>query len=768
MASLSGHGRRFVLRGTIQGVGFRPFVARSARRLGLRGRVWNAPGSVFVEVWGDPKHVCRLGDLLRQPRLLAANVEHCQEEALEGEGPADFRIISSREEGPGSPALPADLPLCRSCRRELLDPRNRRHSYPFLGCTDCGPRFTVATGTPFDRARTSLAAFPPCPECRAEYADPRRRRYHAETISCPACGPQLWFEDSPGRRSPEAPFPAASRLLAEGGIVAVRGVGGFHLAVDATNEAAVLRLRERKHRESRPFAVMVANLATARTMARVSRPAAALLLQPARPIVLLDRRDSSHLAPSVSGDSPWTGVFLPYSALHELLLRHVGCPLVLTSGNLTEEPMVLNNEAARTRLAGLADGFLLHDLEITNRCEDSVLRCLDGTPTLIRRGRGYVPEAIPLSQPVSESIVGVGGHLKNAICVLDRDRAWFGPPIGDLTSEEACLALEELLETFPRFLRVQPRVVAHDLHPDYASTRIAEGLGWSQRVPVQHHHAHARALLAEHEQLGPALVLAWDGTGYGWDGSSWGSELLLVDGARCERVGTFRPLLLPGGDRAVREVWRVALAVLEDAWEGDPPLGRLPVFREVPPSAVSLVRQAIRSPGTCPKVHGMGRFFDAAGALGLGRPIARHEAEVATAWMAAARPGPAAPYPFAQEEGEPPRIDLRPLFRALVDDLLAGQAASRISARFHSTLVAAAVSQVRAATKRYGALPVGLTGGCFQNPHLVRGLRRDLATDGLEVLVHRRVPPNDGGLALGQALVAAETLNLLPAGSGIR
>jgi hydrogenase maturation protein HypF len=753
-------GRRIEVRGTVQGVGFRPWIYRLAREEGIAGRVRNDALGVTIEAFGG---VQALGEFVRRIRTeapAAAAVHEARVESIPLEPVAGFEITSSRD-GPGRRvSIPPDLATCPECLREVRDPSDRRHRYPFTNCTQCGPRYTIGRDVPYDRARTTMAGFSMCPRCSGEYWDPGNRRFHAQPNACPDCGPRLRLGDAAGWTLAPDPGPGgvvgfAARRLREGAIVAVKGLGGFHLACDATNPAAVCLLRERKRRDEKPFAVMVGDLAEAERWAVLEPEERRLLESVERPIVLVRRRDGKGLADEVAPGNPLVGLLLAYTPLHHLLLTEVGRPLVMTSGNLSEEPMAAEDEEARERLNGIADLFLSHDRPIENRCDDSVARVIAKRPTVLRRARGYVPRAIQLSRPVRRPVLACGAHLKNTFCLAAGEEAWLGPHVGDLDNLEACRHFEEQVERLQRFLGIRPEVVAHDLHPDYFSTGYAERRPEPVKVGVQHHHAHVASAMAEHGLEGPVLGLAWDGTGLGPDGTAWGGELLLATFEGSQRLATLRPLRLAGGDEAIRQVWRIALAALDDAFDGAPPLERLALFREVPPREVAVVRQMLTTGLRAPRAHGAGRYFDALGALGLGRPRSTYEGQVALEWnLVAEQEGEARAYSHAiAREAEVSEIDLRATVREAVADLIAGVRASIVSARFHNTLAEAAVGVVAEAAERHGRLPVVLTGGCFQNARLAADvLRRLEGTHRVER--HREVPPGDGGLALGQALVA--------------
>ena len=755
-------GLRLRIAGTVQGVGFRPWVHRIAREEGLTGSVRNDPAGGVGEAFGTAAALARLRRRLEAEAPAAARLREIREERLAGPAPADFAIRRSGRAAERRVSIPPDLASCDACLREVLDPADRRNGYAFTNCTECGPRFTIATDVPYDRTATTMTAFAMCDECRREYRDPSDRRFHAEPIACPACGPRLELLDAEGRPLDAAePIAVAAGAIAAGWIVAVRGLGGFHLACDATASEAVKRLRERKRRESRPFAVMVPDFEAARRLALVGKAEARLLGSPERPIVLVAARaGAATLAPEVAPGLSQLGLLLPYTPLHHLLLAAVGLPLVMTSGNLADDPIAVSNGDARTRLRGIADAFLVHDREIANRCDDSVARVIAGAPVVLRRARGFVPRPVAVATPFPEPVLACGAQQKNAVCLGVGDQAFLGPHVGDLENAAAYEAFREAIDRLEQLVGVRPEVVACDLHPGYLSTRYARERCARRLVAVQHHHAHVAAALAEHGLAGPALGLAWDGTGFGSDGAAWGGELLRVEDGACERLATFRPVALAGGERAIREPWRVALALLEDAFDGEPPLGALSLFERVPRERLAAVRSLLAGRHHTVAAHGVGRYFDGLGALVLGRPVARHEGELALAWNLAADPTERRPYPaaFDDDAGGPRQVDLRPLVRAAVADLLRDTPAATVSGRFHATLAHVAAELVRwAARERGERLPVALSGGCFQNALLACRVRERLAPR-FRVLLHREVPPGDGGIALGQAVVAAARL----------
>ena len=755
---MSDAGLHIEIRGTVQGVGFRPFVYRVAQEEGVRGFVRNDSTGVTIEVFGPETVLESFCRRLRDSAPPAAQVRDLRWQPIQVREAPGFVISPSAHAVERRVSIPADLGTCDTCLREVSDPRDRRHRYPFTNCTSCGPRFSIATDVPYDRGRTTMERFELCPECRREYEDPRDRRFHAEPNACPACGPRLWLLDSHGRELfAHDPLAAAVRALEQGRVVAVKGLGGYHLAADATSSAAVRGLRARKRRDAKPFAVMLRDLDAVRAVARLDEMDAELLASPERPIVLVPRRDDapSALCPEVAPGIPLLGVLLPYTPLHHLLLRELDRPLVMTSANVADEPIVHRDDEAVARLGGIADRFLVHDRPIATRCDDSVARSIAGRPTLLRRSRGYVPRPISLRRPLARPVLACGAHLKNAFCLAVGDSAFLGPHIGDLGSLESYEALGDAVERMQRLVGVEPELFACDLHPEYVSTRFARERAGKAAIGVQHHHAHVVSAMAEHGLPGPVLGLAWDGSGYGDDGSAWGGELLLADAGGYERLATFRPLMLAGGDLAVREVWRTALALLCDAFDGDPPLDRIPLFASIASEKVRIVRDMLeRGVHTHPS-HGVGRLFDAMGAMVLGRPLARYEGQVALEWNLTADPCEKTAYPFELDDHENGvrRIDWRPLVRAAVQDLGRSTPAEIVSARFHATLAMAAEQLLRMEEVHVGRQPIVLSGGCFQNALLVERILERLAGD-FEVHLHDAVPPGDGGLALGQAVVA--------------
>ncbi len=756
------------VRGTVQGVGFRPYVFRLADELGLDGFVLNDERGVLLEAEGSANAI---EDLLSRlpaeaPRL--ARIEAIEVEDARPTAERGFRIIESERRGEPEALVSPDTATCADCLAELFDPADRRHRYPFINCTNCGPRFTIVRGVPYDRPLTTMAGFEICPTCRAEYEDPADRRFHAQPNACPRCGPRAWVADCDGRELPGGPadrdpIAAAAKLLVDGRIVAVKGIGGFHLACRADDQGAVSTLRERKRREQRPLALMVANLAAARRLVELTPADAALLESPERPIVIARRCRAAAVAAAVAPRSADLGVMLPYSPLHHLLLDDVGITLVMTSGNLSDEPIAFRDREALAQLGSIADAFLLHDRPIETRSDDSVLRSLAAElrpePLLIRRSRGFVPQSVELPGN-GRPLLACGAELKNTFCLAKGGRAWVGPHIGDLKNYETLDSFRVGIEQFERLFAVEPELVAHDLHPDYLSTRYALEREGVELVAVQHHHAHLAACLAEHGLTERAVGAIFDGAGLGSDGTVWGGEILVGDLRSCDRLGLTFPVRLPGGDAATREPWRMACSWLSAAFEHERPPIPPALGGEVAPgdweSVCRLLETGVRSPLTT----SVGRLFDAVAAICGVRSRVLHEGQAAAELEGIASTSERGAYPLpALESGAGDQsllvLDARETIRALVADLAAGCTPERAAARFHNGLAAATTSACELAAEARGLSRVVLSGGVFQNRLLVERTATRLLAAGLEVLIPRRLPPNDGGIAFGQAAIAA-------------
>jgi hydrogenase maturation protein HypF len=750
---------RVRVEGTVQGVGFRPYVYRLAHELGLAGFVRNDSRGVLLEAEGDPGAVQELIRRLKPEAPPLAAIERLATESLPPAGAAEFRILASAADGaPYAPVTP-DTATCEDCLRELFDPADRRFRYPFINCINCGPRFTIVRGIPYDRPLTTMAGFRMCPDCQAEYENPLDRRFHAQPNACPACGPHLSVLDRSGQAiaKRDAALAEATAALRAGAIVALKGLGGYHLACLAAHEHAVAALRARKHREDKPFALMAPDLQATCRLVVLSEREQAFLLGRERPIVIARRRGGARVAAAVAPRSRDLGVMLPYSPLHHLLLHDVGETLVMTSGNVSDEPIAYRDEDALERLAGIADLFLLHDRRIETRTDDSVLRATDrrAPPLLIRRSRGYVPASVPLPVPAPRPLLACGAELKSTFCVAKGERAWISHHIGDLENYETLRSFSDGIDHFQRLFAAHPEVVAHDLHPEYLSTKYALEREGVELVGVQHHHAHLAACLAEHGERGPAIGAIYDGTGYGTDGTIWGGELLVGDLEGFERAGHLWPVRLPGGERAVREPWRMACAWLIAAL-GDDAAPPKPIMRSVEPQAWRAVAQLARSGTASPLTTSMGRLFDAVAAICGVCLRANYEGQAAVELEATCEAGEDDVYPLPlHRDGGRIVLDARETVRAVVHDLEAGTAVGRIAARFHNAVAAATTSALMLLACEHELDRVVLAGGSFQNRPLLERLTANLRSTGLRVLTPERLPPNDGGISYGQAAVAA-------------
>ncbi len=793
--------------GTVQGVGFRPFVYRLAHEHGLDGWVCNDEHGVLLEVEGAEAELSHFFDRLSAEMPPLARVERVDRVSLPARGQCDsddepgFRIIASAAAGDPDALIAADAATCDDCLAELHNPDDRRYRYPFINCTNCGPRFTIVRGVPYDRPLTTMASFAMCSECAREYENPADRRFHAQPNACPECGPQVRLLDAAGRglaisvrgvdrnrqASDRDPIATLAMRLGEGAIAAVKGLGGYHLVCDAANERAVAALRARKHREDKPFALMVADSEGARRMVALDGSAETLLRSPARPIVLAPRLPDAAIAPSVAPGAPELGVMLPYTPLHHLLLRDfAGKALVMTSGNVSDEPIAYRDEDALERLTAIADVFLVHDREIETRTDDSVVRSRGGRRLTLRRSRGFVPDPLTLPIAATRPILACGAEQKATFCVARGERAWVGHHIGDLEHVATLTAYREGIAHFERMFAVAPVRVAHDLHPDYLSTQYALELDDVELVGVQHHHAHLAACLAEHGVTAPAVGAIFDGTGLGGDGTVWGGELLVGDLRGFERAGWLWPVRMPGAAAAVRQPWRMAAAWLAEGLGPGPPLPRA-LAQTVSAADWESVGRIGTVAGLSPLTSSIGRLFDAVGVL-CGAPArVSYEGQAAVelealAWTVGAA-GPVGGYPLTLTAGAAGSesgsslapmagaagsvsgrrtasdrsllVDPRAAIAELARDLERGVPANVVSARFHAGVAAATVDAVTAIASARGLATAVLSGGVFQNRMLLDLTAAGLADAGLRVLIPERLPPNDGGISFGQAAVAA-------------
>lgn len=740
--------RSVEVRGVVQGVGFRPFVWRLADHHGVTGWVRNRNGVVEILAEGSEPALDAFCAAISAEAPPLARIEDVRWVPARLAGFATFEVDESLDEGAGDRLISPDIATCGACLDELFDPEDRRYRYPFINCTDCGPRFTIIEALPYDRERTSMRVFPMCPDCEREYRDPSDRRFHAEPVACPACGPQLRLVDAKGRRVSGDPIEKAAALIAKGRIVALKGLGGFHLACLATEERVVAELRKRKHRPHKPFAVMVPDLDAARERFELSFAEEQILASSKAPIVLV--RDRGTLAPSVAPGYRHQGAMLPSTPLHHLLLRRVDAPLVMTSGNLTDEPICIDDEEAQRRLAGVADAFVLHDREIVARYDDPVTRCWRNEPVVLRRARSFAPTPIELPVAV-KPMLGAGAELHGAFCLAAGTRAFVSQHIGDLDTEEAMEAYADAYQRFKWVFGIEPEVVAHDLHPDFLSTRFAEETGLHP-VAVQHHHAHVAATMAEHRLDGSVIGVAFDGFGLGEDAAGWGGEFFQCSADRAERLGHLRPVRQPGGDAAVRHPWRMAVAHAEDAGVLDQALALMDGhLGDDVDTLLGQVRSGLASPFTTSG----GRLFDAVSALTGICLEASHDGQAAMLLEQAALSSATREYPFdVQVEDGRLVLDTRPIVAAIVKDLGKGRAPGEVAGRFHRTLAASILEVCRAIRGGTGLSRVCLGGGVFQNDLLLSDVASRLETCDFEVFVPREIPVGDGGIALGQVLVA--------------
>ncbi|MEA2332152.1 MAG: hydrogenase maturation protein HypF [Thermoleophilaceae bacterium] len=750
------------IEGTVQGVGFRPYVYRLAGELGVAGHVLNDSRGVVVEVEAPSETLERFLARLPVEAPPLATVERVTSEVLVEQGERGFSILESPKGGEPRAAVTPDSATCADCLAEVFDPADRRFRYPFTNCTSCGPRFTIVRDVPYDRPNTTMAAFEMCQACRAEYGDPANRRFHAQPNACPDCGPRVWLahagEGAVADTGARDAVEAAARALLAGAIVAVKGIGGFHLACRADSEATVAELRARKHREDKPFALMAPDLAAAGRLVGLRPPEVDLLIGRARPIVLARRRPDARVAASVAPGSAELGVMLPYSPLHHLLLADAGTTLVMTSANVSDEPIAYRDDDARERLAGIADLFLLHDRPIETRTDDSVVR-VEARPMFLRRSRGYVPDATRLPEDCGRHLLACGAELKNTFAVAKGERAWVGHHVGDLENYETLRSFVAGIDHFQRLFAVEPDVVAHDLHPGYLSTKHAEQLDGVRLIGVQHHHAHLAACLAEHGETGPAIGAIFDGTGYGEDGTVWGGELLFGGLESFERAALLFPVRMPGGEAAIRQPWRMACAWLTAAFDEPPRLPR-PLRQAVDATAWRQVAHLTQTGIASPLTTSAGRLFDAVAALCGVRAEVNYEGQAAVELEAALDPDEQGGYALPlHDAGRGPLVmDARVTVREVVADLERDVAVATVAARFHNGLAAGTARACQVAAERCGTDTIVLSGGVFQNRHLLGRTAALLGDGGLRVLTPQLLPPNDGGISYGQLAVAAATL----------
>jgi hydrogenase maturation protein HypF len=779
-------GLRIHITGIVQGVGFRPFVYGLATRLTLNGWVRNTSAGVDIEVDGQQKDLDAFLNALRTEAPPLSRIDSFQVDWIPANEFSSFEIVHSEGKSGDFIPISPDVSICPDCLEELYDPSDRRYQYPFINCTNCGPRFTIIKDIPYDRPKTTMGVFEMCPACASEYDDPLNRRFHAQPVACPDCGPRVWLETKDGVSGKDFNMSEAiretRRLLAQGAIIAIKGLGGFHLACDATNSQAVAELRRRKLRVDKPFALMVPDLEIVLQHCYLNSSEQELLLSRQRPIVILDKRPESPIVPKVAPQQTTLGVMLPYTPLHYLLLeREPGFPnvLVMTSGNLSEEPIATDNDEARQRLGELADAFLMHDRDIHIRCDDSVLRIFNlktqekvssnpdhqSKEIPLRRARGYAPNPVQLDWDMPP-LLATGPELKNTFCLTRENYAFISHHIGDLENYETLRAFEDGIRHYERLFRIEPQAIAYDLHPNYLATRYALQRAESETIPaigVQHHHAHLAACLAENAHPGdrPVIGLSLDGTGFGEDGAIWGGEILHTDYLGYERLYHLAYVPLPGGDKAISEPWRVALAHLQHAgieWESDiPPVAHARQLDTIAGDPLNLLQQQITSQINTPLTSSMGRLFDAVSSLLGVRHIANYEAQAAIELESLADQDEAGIYPFAIEGKT---LNPSPMFQAMLTDLRANVPVPTLAGRFHNTVAHLLHQVCQKIRTQTGIGEVALSGGVWQNMTLLTKSIHLLQEDGFTVFLHHQVPTNDGGISLGQAVIAMNKLDL--------
>ena len=750
--------KKLKVNGIVQGVGFRPFVYNLANQLGLKGEVANTSSGVAIHIEGPPEQIQAFETDLAAKCPPLAHVVDISGQAASVKSCVEFRIVKSRSRARMSTLISPDVSICEDCLRELFDPADRRYLYPFINCTNCGPRYTIIDDIPYDRPKTSMRHFKMCAACQAEYDDPTNRRFHAQPNACAACGPHVSVYNN--RREPldaDDPIKTAADFIRQGLIVAIKGLGGYHLAVDAKNNDAVLRLRDRKMREEKPLAVMSADLEHIRQYAVVGPQEETLLTSIQRPIVLLQKKTPCSIAAAVAPRNKYWGVMLPYTPLHYLLLDHGLTALVMTSANLTDEPIAIDNEDAFERLTGIADYFLIHNRDIYLRSDDSIVRHSAGRTRYIRRSRGFVPIPLFLGHTVPP-ILACGAELKNTICITKDDKAFLSQHIGDLENMITLDFFKLTVAHLQRILEIHPEIIACDMHPDYLSSRYAGEQQDIRKVEVQHHHAHIVSCMAEHRLEGAVIGLSFDGTGYGGDGTIWGGEVLIADTLQFDRAAHLSCVSMPGSTAAIKEPWRMAVAYLHDAFGNGLQDLNLPMLRQIESARLKIIVEMIQKGVNCPQTSSLGRLFDGVAAIAGIRNRVNFEGQAAMELeMLAADEMDAMDsiYDFEWLSGQPCRISPAPIIRGVVNDVLNGLSIAQISIKFHKTLIAL-FAEICAGIRRDCNLNrVVLSGGCFQNAILLNGMLQELASRNFEVFAHQRVPTNDGGIALGQAIIAA-------------
>ncbi len=746
--------RKIRVQGIVQGVGFRPFVYQLATNLNLTGQVSNTSSGVSIRLEGSAEGLKSFVTRLSKDSPPLSQITKIEVESVQPTGCQDFTIVHSQKGNQRATLISPDVSICEDCKGELFDRHDRRFRYPFINCTNCGPRYTIIDDIPYDRPKTSMRHFKMCPECQSEYDDPGNRRFHAQPNACTVCGPQVSLLDSANNEvRTKDPIEAAVSHLQAGYILAIKGLGGFHLVVDAQNQAAVATLRKRKRREEKPLAVMSANLESIRQYARITKKEERLLQSQQRPIVLLEKNQKFNLAEGVSPNNRTIGVMLPYTPLHYLLVDGAFTALIMTSANLSEEPIAIDNEDAFKRLAGIADFFLVHDRDIYLRSDDSVVRVVNQCPRFIRRSRGYVPVPVFLKHQV-KPVIACGAELKNTICLTRGSEVFLSQHIGDLENLATFDFFELTIAHLKRILSIEPEIVAYDMHPDYLSTRYALDQDHLDQIAVQHHHAHIVSCMAENQVSEPVLGLSFDGTGYGTDGGIWGGEVLLVRYDGFERLAHMAPTPMPGGAAAVKEPWRMAISYLHKTYGTDFQNRKLALLEGLNPNQISIATQMIEKGVNAPQTSSLGRFFDGIAALMNIRSTVAFEGQAAMELEMLARGLNENIYEYAWLSRKGYQIDPRPIIQGVVKDVEKGRSHATISGKFHATLIKLFSDLCQVLKKKTGISQVALSGGCFQNAILLKGLTQELKVKGFQVLTHDKVPANDGGICLGQAIIA--------------
>ena len=750
---------RYLFAGIVQGVGFRPFIYHLAVRLKLVGFVQNRPDGVLVEVQGPAMAIDNFFLSVNKELPPLASINGCESSEITVTSDTEFKIILSENEGSRDVQIAPDSAVCADCLKELFDPDDRRFRYPFINCTNCGPRLTIINDIPYDRVHTSMLCFPLCPECFAEYENPANRRFHAEPNACVICGPQLELRDAEGRIIPcDDPLKKAIELIIAGHVLAIKGLGGFHLCVDASSDEAVKKLRQRKYRGEKPLAIMVRDIEQAKQIAEVSAEEQALLSSFQRPIVLLKKKNNARISALVAPSVPNLGIMLPYTPLHYLLLENQFTALIMTSANQVDEPICISNREAVGHLKGIADYFLVHNRDILVRCDDSIAFVAGKKPQLMRRSRGYVPRPLILKESYPP-VLALGPQLKATQCILKDNFAFLSPHIGDLETPQARDFFHESLALIKRITQSDPQIIACDYHPAYYSTKVAQELNAARIIPVQHHHAHIVSCMAENQINGDVIGIAMDGTGYGLDGNAWGGEFLIANATQFQRFGHLRYFVLPGGEKAIHEPWRIGVSLLKQAYGQEWPeiAYRLKLLSEQ--TDIALLDQMIEKKINSPLSSGLGRLFDGVAAiLGL-RSKVSFEGQAAMELEAKAKAGgPVLPFEMLRNPDESCILDISTTIREIVANIFAGKSLEEIASSFHATLTASFVAMSQEMRKATGIKSVALSGGCFQNRLLLEGTIGELQRNGFDVYTHSQVPANDGGVSLGQAVIAGSIM----------